>query len=157
MSHARDLLTLLLSSSQTKGAPAIPTSIGGPTFQYPTVALATQTLSVTNVTKPPPIPSVAAFNVQLSLSSKDKSLRKAASLFKDAANTMNISTDKSEKFWGDALRVKTGNWGLVAAPLPYGGYQMQGRSTDRSAKDFMICFGLEDGKLLIRFESIFRD
>ena len=147
MSHARDLLTLLLASSSSGALTDIPLAPGLSSFQrYPALPnLSPSTLSVTNVSKPTPITSVAAFNSQLNLSAKDFSLRKAGVLFRDSADAMKASADKNEKYWHDALQVKSGNWGLTAAPLPYGGPQTQGRGGDKTAKDFMICFGLEDG------------
>lgn len=150
MSHARDLITLLVSASPTNPSVVSSALNLGPSSSttYPPLPnLRPSTLSTTTVSKPPPIPSVAAFNAQLNLSSKDTSLRKAARLFKDASFSISKSGEKSEKFWDDALKVRAGNWGLMPAPLPYGGVQTQTRGMDRTSKDFMICFGLEDGKM----------
>jgi mediator of RNA polymerase II transcription subunit 17, fungi type len=144
MMLARDLLSVLLSTAPTDSTnPA--SLISQSANQYPPVDhLTAGSITATTVKKPPPIPSVAAFNAQLSLSYKDTSLRKAAGLFRKAAKAVSETASNNDKYWNDALKVKEGNWGMIAAPLPYGGAQLQGRGADRSAKDFLISYGLED-------------
>jgi mediator of RNA polymerase II transcription subunit 17 len=128
MSHAKELLTLLLSSTlpQPSSAPASPSS----------------TLSATIVTKPPPIIPVQAFNAQLAIGDKDEALRKAADVFKSAATSMERGRIRGEKYWVDALKIRRGNWGLIPAPLPYG--SATGKGADKTSKDFLISFGLEE-------------
>ena len=126
MCQARDLLTLLLSSS----LPAQPST------------LPPNPLAATVVTKPPPIISVQAFNSQLVIGGKDKALRSAADLFKSAADKMEESRTSGEKYWVDALKIRRGNWGLIPAPLPLG--SATGKGADKTAKDFLISFGLEE-------------
>ncbi len=128
MSHARDLLNSILSEPQ------------GPQSQSETAAL----LSATMVTKPAPIVSVQAFNSQVTIGSKDEALRKAASLFKSASESMERSRLKGEKYWVDALRIRRANWGLTPAPLPVG--SVTGKGADKTSKDCVISYGLEGCK-----------
>ena len=127
MSQARDLLTSLLSSSQSGPIQADPTT--------PSL------LSATTVTKPAPILSVQAFNAQLAAGGKDEALRTASKLFKAAAESMGRSWERGEKYWVDALRARRANWGLSPAPLPPG--SATGKGADKTSKDFMISYGLE--------------
>jgi mediator of RNA polymerase II transcription subunit 17 len=134
MSHARDLLTLLLSSvSPLSGQPPL-------TTDPPSTPSAS--LSATIVTKPPPIPSVQAFNAQLTIGGKDETLRMAADLFKAAAESMERGRTKSEAYWLNALKIRRGNWALVPAPLPFG--SATGKGADKTSKDFLVAFGLEE-------------
>ena len=132
MSHAKELLNLLLSSSV---APPIQNQ------QNPT-------LTATIVTKPPPIISVQAFNAQLVIAGKDEALRKAASLFKTAADNMERGRVKADRYWIDALKIRRKNYGLVPAPLPYG--SAMGKGADRTSKDFVVSFGLEQCQWLLQ-------
>jgi len=128
MSHARDLLNSVLSGpAGIKDKEELPSP-----------------LSATLVTKPPPITSVQAFNAQLTIGSKDESLRKAANHFKSAAESMERSRLKGEKYWVDALRIRRANWGLTPAPLPLGA--ATGKGADKTSKDFVISYGLEGCK-----------
>ena len=129
ISHARDLLSVLLSSTSSTPDPALP-------------ALPSSTLSATVVTKPPPIPSVHAFDAQLAVGGKDESLRKAASLLKSAAGSMERGRAESEMYWVDALKIRRANWGLTPAPLPFGA--PIGRGADKNCTDFLISYGLEE-------------
>jgi mediator of RNA polymerase II transcription subunit 17, fungi type len=126
MSHARDLLNLLTAPSQPPAA-------------SPETS---QTLSATIVSKLPPIPSVQAFNAQLSIAGKDEALRKAANSFKLAAESTERGRLIGERYWVDALKTRRGNWGLIPAPLPPGSSTAKG--ADKSSKDFLISFGLEE-------------
>ena len=98
-------------------------------------------ISSTIVSTPRPITSLEAFNAQLILGSKDESLRKAASVFKTAAESVERMQTKSEKYWLDGLRIRQSNWGLIPAPLPPG--SATGKGADRTTKDFVISYGLE--------------
>jgi hypothetical protein len=129
MSHAKDLLTLLLS----------PTILNSLTSERTT---SPATLTATTVTKPSPIPSVQAFNSQISMGGKDQALRKAADLFKSAAESMERGRVKGEKYWVDALKIRRGNWGLIPAPLPFG--SATGKGADKTSKDLLISFGMEE-------------
>lgn len=129
ISHARDLLSVLLSSTSSASDLALP-------------ALPSSTLSATVVTKPPPIPSVHAFDAQLAVGGKDESLRKAASLLKSAAGSMERGRAESETYWVDALKIRRANWGLTPAPLPFGA--PIGRGADKNCTDFLISYGLEE-------------
>jgi len=99
-------------------------------------------LSATIVSKPPPIPSVQAFNAQLAISGKDEALRKAANSFKAAAESTERARLIGERYWVDALKIRRENWGLIPAPLPPG--SSTGKGADKSSKDFLISFGLEE-------------
>ena len=130
MSHARELLISVLSTSPVENSPDAP----GPL------------LSATLVTKPNPIVSVHAFNTQLTIGSKDEALRKAAELFKTAAERMGRGRLKGEKYWVDALKIRWANWGLIPAPLPPG--SATGKGADKTSKDFLISYGLEGCELI---------
>ncbi|RPD67175.1 hypothetical protein L226DRAFT_499129 [Lentinus tigrinus ALCF2SS1-7] len=138
MCQARDLLTLLLSSSLPSQPSTLPPN----------------PLAATVVTKPPPIVSVQAFNSQLTIGGKDKALRSAADLFKSAADKMEESRVSGEKYWVDALKIRRGNWGLIPAPLPLG--SATGKGADKTSKDFLISFGLEESPALFRRRAIGR-
>lgn len=129
MLHAKELLSLLLAST----LPKQPGSVSEPP---------TSTLTATIVTKPPPIPSVQAFNAQLVVAGKDEALRKAADIFKSAAEGMERGRVRGNKYWVDALKIRRANWGLIPAPLPFG--SATGKGADKTSKDFLISFGLEE-------------
>ncbi|KAG5638208.1 hypothetical protein H0H81_001305 [Sphagnurus paluster] len=133
---AKDLLTSLLTSSQP-AQESIPTN-----------------LSATVVSKPLPVISVQAFNAQLTIGSKDEALRKAANVFKSAANSMERGRIKGEKYWVDALKVRRGNWGLIPAPLPFG--SSTGKGADKTSRDFLITYGLEESPAPFRRQALAR-
>jgi mediator of RNA polymerase II transcription subunit 17 len=134
MSHARDLLSSLLA---TKSSPDVPVLRSTSTEVPPS-----SHLSATVVNKPPSITSVQAFNAQLTIGGKDEALRKAADVFKTAAENMEKARQRGEKYWLDALKIRRANWRLVPAPLPLG--SSTGKGTDKTAKDFLIVYGLEE-------------
>lgn len=138
MCQARDLLTLLLSSSLPNQPSTLPPN----------------PLAATVVSKPAPIVSVQAFTAQLTIGGKDKALRSAADLFKTAAEQMEESRVSGEKYWVDALKIRRGNWGLVPAPLPLG--SATGKGADKTSKDFLISFGLEESPALFRRRAVGR-
>jgi mediator of RNA polymerase II transcription subunit 17, fungi type len=140
MSHAKDLLDLLLS-------PTLPKTLASERTTSPA------TLTATTVTKPPSIPSVQSFNSQLSIGGKDQALRNAADVFKSAAGSMERGRIKGEKYWVDALKIRRGNWGLIPAPLPFG--SATGKGADKTSKDLLVSFGLEECEY--NFEHIFRN
>lgn len=131
MSHAKELLGALLSTPPAEAE------------------LLNTHLSPTLVTKPPAIISVQAFNSQLIIGSKDEALRKAANLFGSAAESMERGRIKGEKYWIDALKIRKGNWGLTPAPLPFG--SATGKGSDKTSKDFIISYGLEECSFLCDF------
>ena len=138
ISHAKELLSLLLAPpDQPSVIASLPSSI----------------LSTTLVSKLLPISSVQAFNAQLAVGGKDETLRKAADIFKDAAGSMERGRMKGERYWVDALKIRRGNWGLVPAPLPFGSVQI-GKGGDKTSKDFLISFGLEESPPHIRRRAI---
>lgn len=150
MSHARDLLSLLLASSTRVDAELSLTNLTGRSA----VPLATKPnlpetpLSCSIVTKPTAIPSVVSFNSQLALGSKDSSLRKAAQLLRRAADSTDRVGKANRSYWSRGYEIRDVCWGLAAAPLPYIGLQHhQGRGADKVAKDFLVTFGLEGGSL----------
>ncbi|KAJ7638863.1 subunit 17 of mediator complex-domain-containing protein [Roridomyces roridus] len=161
MMQAKELLSLLLASSPASSGPA--TSLAGlvnaitATAPLPGVTPAAPTpslLSATTVTKPSPILSVAAFNAQLTLGGKDEALRKAAGVFKSAAESMERARIRGEHYWVDALKIRRANWGLIPAPLPFGA--PTGKGADRTSKDFLISFGLEESSPLFRRRAVGR-
>ncbi|KAJ7700145.1 subunit 17 of mediator complex-domain-containing protein [Mycena rosella] len=134
MTHAKELLTVLLSSA-------------------PPLASAS-TISATTVTKPPPIVSVQAFNAQLTIGGKDEALRKAASVFRSAAESMERGRIRGERYWVDALKIRRANWGLIPAPLPFG--SATGKGADKTSKDFLISYGLEESSPIFRRRAVGR-
>lgn len=98
-------------------------------------------LASTTVSKQPPIQSMQAFNLQLSVGGKDEALRKSAAAFKTASQSMRRALASGERYWTDALKARNNNWVLVPAPLPFGA--MTRRSTDNNAMDVCISYGLE--------------
>ncbi|EGO01913.1 hypothetical protein SERLA73DRAFT_177538, partial [Serpula lacrymans var. lacrymans S7.3] len=139
MSHAKELLSLLLASTN-------------PSEPSPVPSLPPATLAATMVTKPAPIISVQAFDAQLNTGGKDEALRKAADLFKSAANSLESGRLRGEKYWLDALRIRRANWGLAPAPLPFGA--PTGKGVDKTSKDFLISFGLEGSTAYFRRKAI---
>lgn len=138
ISHAKELLSLLLANpNQPSPVPSLPSSI----------------LSTTLVSKLPPISSVQAFNAQLAVGGKDEALRKAVNIFKDAAESMERGRMKGERYWVDALKIRRGNWGLVPAPLPFASAQIV-KGGDKTSKDFLISFGLEESPQHIRRRAV---
>ncbi|KIJ56789.1 hypothetical protein M422DRAFT_22933 [Sphaerobolus stellatus SS14] len=137
MSQARDLLSVLLSTSQhTSTLPDLPTG----------------SLKSTVVSKPPDIPSVQAFNAQLVVSGKDEALREAAGAFKSAAESMERVRVKGERYWRDALKMRHENWGLIPAPLLPGA--PTGKGADKTARDFWITFGLAESPIIFRQKAV---
>lgn len=134
MSQARDLLSLLLATAPPPQIPGI--------SQAPAQPKQPSTLNASVVSKPSPIQSVQAFNTQLVVGGKDLALRKAADLLKAAASSVEKSRGLSERYWFDALKIRRGNWGLIPAPLPFG--TATGRGADKTSKDFLVSFSLEE-------------
>ncbi|KAI5893539.1 uncharacterized protein SCHCODRAFT_02501079 [Schizophyllum commune H4-8] len=157
MSQARDLIALLLASHPAPTS-SIPNDILPQLGQRPPIPaqnapeLPKDVLTSTIVTKPPPIPSVQAFNAQLALGSKDEALRKASKLFKDAAEDMERSRIKEEKYFLNALKIRRENWGMVPAPLPL--WMAQAKGSEKTAMDLLVCFGLEESPPAFRRQSI---
>ncbi|TFK43483.1 subunit 17 of mediator complex-domain-containing protein [Crucibulum laeve] len=148
MSHAKELLTSLLSSINPQQSL---TSLLQPE-QASEPSPTTHNLSATLVNKPPPIVSVEAFNAQLTIGGKDEALRKAAGLFKTAAESMERSRIQGEKYWVNALKIRRANWGLIPAPLPLG--SATGKGADKTSKDFLISYGLEESPPLLRRRAV---
>ncbi|KAG7449152.1 uncharacterized protein BT62DRAFT_964081 [Guyanagaster necrorhizus] len=144
MTHARDLLSAILS---TPGQ--VPHSIPGIPRQETHPAAP---LSATIIRKPLPIVSVQAFNTQLAIGSKDEALRKASDVFKVAADRLEGGRLRGEKYWADALKIRRENWALIPAPLPLG--SATGKGADKSSKDFLISYGLEESSSSFRRRAI---
>lgn len=147
MAQARDLLSMLLSTAGPLSTPSVVQLLSQSTLSSsqsaPPPPPPPHNLTATVVTKPPPILSVRAFNAQLAVGGKDRALRRAADLFKAAAENMEAGRARSESYWYDALCIRRGNWGLVPAPLPPG--SATGKGADKTSKDFLVSFGLEEG------------
>ncbi|KAK7061769.1 mediator of RNA polymerase II transcription subunit 17 [Favolaschia claudopus] len=174
MTHAKELLSMLLASAQAENANAgAGVGGGGATLaatlaamnassatstaqqvQNPGAAAPTSTLSATAVTKPAPILSVQAFNAQLTLGGKDEALRKAAGVFKNAAESIERARVRGERYWVDALKIRRANWGLIPAPLPFGA--PTGKGADKTSKDFLISYGLEESPAIFRRRAVGR-
>lgn len=147
MSHARDLLTLLLSASAptSSGNASTNSSLLNKPSAVPEAslspALTPGLLTASTITALPPILSVQAFDAQLVTGGKDDALRKASDVLRVAAEGVERSTSRSEHYWADALRIRRANWGLVTAPLPLGA--ATGKGADKTSRDFLISYGLE--------------
>ncbi|KZT20349.1 hypothetical protein NEOLEDRAFT_1075722 [Neolentinus lepideus HHB14362 ss-1] len=155
MSHARDLLSLLLSTSTAATASEVSSILPSSHSSHastPAPVLPNAELTATIVTKTPPIPSVHAFNAQLTIGGKDEALRQAADVFKGAAAGMERARVRGEHYWSQALKIRKANWGLVPAPLPFG--SAIGKGADKTSKDFLISFGLEDSSPAFRTRAI---
>jgi hypothetical protein len=113
-----------------------------PTRPSPIPNLPSGTLTGSLVSRPDPIPSVQRFNEQLTLGAKDKALRRAADVLRDAAKTMERTRKRDESYWIGALTARAANWGIVPAPLPPGA--PLGKNAIQEARDFAIAFGLEE-------------
>ena len=132
MSHARDLLALLLASSPATSL----TGAKDAADANPATTLPPQTLKTTTISKLPDIPSVQAFNAQLIVGGKDEALRKAASALKSASESISRSAVRNAKYWTEALEIRRRNWALSPAPLPPG--SPMGKGADRTTKDFLV-------------------
>src|SRR4051794_31101223 len=99
------------------------------------LALPPRAVASTTVTKPPPLPSIQAFNAQLTVGGKDEALRKSAAAFKTASISMRRALASGERYWTDALKARNANWAILAAPHPFGA--MTRRAADNNAID--IC------------------
>ncbi|KAF8897582.1 subunit 17 of mediator complex-domain-containing protein [Infundibulicybe gibba] len=110
------------------------------------------TLRSTQVTKPISIVSVQAFNAQLTIGGKDEGLRRAAGIFKLAAGSMERGRIRGEQYWADALKIRKGNWGLIPAPLPFGSFV--GKGVDKTSRDFLVSYGLEESPATFRQRAI---
>ncbi|KAH7887696.1 subunit 17 of mediator complex-domain-containing protein [Phlebopus sp. FC_14] len=139
MTQARDLLSFLLSSTSSSQV-------------SPVCSLPPSSLTATGVTKPQAVPSLAAFNAQLTIGGKDEALRKAANVFKQAVSKLERGRLNGERYWADALKIRRGNWGLTPAPLPFGA--LMGKGADKTSKDFLISFGLEEGPIQFRRRAV---
>ncbi|KAJ6539396.1 subunit 17 of mediator complex-domain-containing protein [Mycena capillaripes] len=149
MTHAKELLSMLLSSATPS---TLASTLAGTTAAPSSSAAAT--LSATTVTKPAPIVSVQAFNAQLTLGGKDEALRKAAGVFKTAAESIERARVRGERYWVDALKIRRANWGLIPAPLPFGA--PTGKGADKTSKDFLISYGLEESSPIFRRRAVGR-
>jgi len=145
MTHAQQVLAALLGTHESRGQPSTQSSQTSPQTQLMPRSSSPPSnvkFSATLVTKPPPITSVQAFNAQLVIGGKDEALRHAAGLFRISAESMERTRLAGEKYWVDALKIRRSNWGLVPAPLPSG--SATGKGADKTSKDFLISFGLEE-------------
>jgi mediator of RNA polymerase II transcription subunit 17 len=133
---SRDVMSLYLRT-------AIPESgLGGVTTEL--LALPPKAIASSIVTKPPPVPSIQAFNAQLTVGGKDEALRKSAAAFKSASVSMRRALASGERYWADALKARNANWAILAAPQPFGA--MTRRAADNNAIDICISYGLEHGR-----------
>ncbi|KAF8655243.1 hypothetical protein AX16_003147 [Volvariella volvacea WC 439] len=150
--QARELLNMLLPVSSTDdNSSARLTPLAQPyssVLSGQATADSPPTLAATVITKSPSITSVKCFNSQLIIGGKDEGLRKAADVFKQAAKSMERSRILGEQYWVDALRIRRANWTLIPAPLPYG--SATGKGADKTSKDFLVSFGLEESPPSVR-------
>ncbi|KXN89633.1 Mediator of RNA polymerase II transcription subunit 17 [Leucoagaricus sp. SymC.cos] len=153
MTHAQQVLAALLanpstntesqtqSSSQSQSqssSQAQAQLIAQPQSAFPRPNV---NFSATQVTKPAPITSVQAFSAQLTIGGKDEALRHAAGLFKASAESMERTRLAGEKYWVDALKIRRNNWAT-------------GKGADKTSKDFLISFGLEESLVQFRRRAV---
>ncbi|KAL0949506.1 hypothetical protein HGRIS_009558 [Hohenbuehelia grisea] len=155
MSLTRDMLATLLASTTQPNAP----STSNPALPPLVPSLATNSseapitkIVATTAEGSAPLPGVHTFNTQVVIGSKDESLRKASSIFSDAAERMERGRQKAEKYWVDALKIRRSNWGIIPAPLPYGA--AMGKGADKTSKDFLISFGLEESSAVFKRKAL---
>ncbi|KAF7292438.1 Mediator of RNA polymerase II transcription subunit 17 [Mycena chlorophos] len=153
MTLARDLLDTLLNTTSTNlsATAAILAGVGAAPAAAPP---SSPKLSPQIVTKPPSIISVQAFDAQLTIGGKDEALRRAASVFKIAAESMERARIRGERYWVNALKIRRANWGLSPAPLPFGA--PTGKGADKTSKDFLISYGLEESSMMFRKRAVGR-
>lgn len=147
MTQARDILNALLTTVQPQQSAMQSLLTGGanPVSQAPSdPAESGPKLTATVVTKQPPLISAKAFDAQLVIGMKDEALRKAVSIFDAAATRLENSQKRGEKYWVNALKIRKGNWRLIPSPLPPGSFV--GKGADRTSKDFLVSYGLEECK-----------
>ncbi|THH08655.1 hypothetical protein EW145_g2561 [Phellinidium pouzarii] len=135
MSHARDLLSLLLSAS----APVL-----SPTGAPGLLSLSAVPAAPLHPTLPP-----GPFN---GFDRNAPSTYLASDVLHIAAVGIERSTSRSELFWADALRIRRTNWGLIPAPLPLGA--STGKGADKTSRDFLVSYGLEQSPPLFRRTAI---
>ncbi|KAF5333164.1 hypothetical protein D9611_002473 [Ephemerocybe angulata] len=152
VTQAQDILNSLLSTVQTSNPNTVQSLLSGGQQALapspPQRAPGDPALTATVVTKPPPITSLQAFNAQLVIGSKDEALRKAANLFDTVATRLEKSQKRGEQYWVNALKVRRSNWRLIPSPLPPG--SIVGKGADRTSKDFLVSYGLEESSPDIR-------
>ncbi|KAJ7276450.1 subunit 17 of mediator complex-domain-containing protein [Mycena haematopus] len=151
MTHAKELLSMLLASAQSdsatgsSAASTLAATLAAMNSTAPAASHNQNTpvaaLSATTVTKPAPILS-------------DEALRKAAGVFKTAAESIERARVRGERYWVDALRIRKANWGLIPAPLPFGA--PTGKGADKTSKDFLISYGLEESPAIFRRRAVGR-
>ncbi|KAI0053554.1 hypothetical protein FA95DRAFT_1481195 [Auriscalpium vulgare] len=148
MNLAKDVLSLFISS--TAHEPSAPSSQAIVTSS--SSALPPNVLTASSVSKTQPIPSVQAFDAQLIAGGKDEALRKASALFKAAAESAERGRQLGDRYWTDALKIRRRNWALIPSPLPRGA--PTGRGADRTAKDFLVSFGLTESSAVFRRRAL---
>ncbi|KAF7301716.1 Mediator of RNA polymerase II transcription subunit 17 [Mycena indigotica] len=155
MTLARDLLDTLLNTSSSSIAATSTAAILAGLGVAPTAAPpSSPKLSSTTVSKPASIVSVQAFDAQLTIGGKDEALRSASAVFKTAAGSMERARIRGERYWVNALKVRRANWGLSPAPLPFGA--PTGKGADKTSKDFLISYGLEEASAMFRRRAVAR-
>jgi mediator of RNA polymerase II transcription subunit 17, fungi type len=158
MSLARDVLASFLTSAAIAGTSAPsgtnPLAQSLPNFLPPPPSdpnlpppLAPDALMASSVAQYQPLMSVHAVNAMVTVGSKDESLRKAADIFRSAANSVERGRQASDQYWLNALKLRRQNWPLLPAPLPFGTSTLAGSSNNidsKSTKDFLVFFGLSE-------------
>ncbi|KAG9049505.1 hypothetical protein FS837_009985 [Tulasnella sp. UAMH 9824] len=145
LSLASDLLELLLTPPDPQWIPTKDTLVPG-------------SLAATQVVQHSPalavaLPAVRAVNSQVIVGTKDGTFRHVSDIFQAAAERTSKAVEKGEKYWETAVRLRRGNWPLVAAPTRRGGdprFQRPVASSDNYAKDFRIAYGLEHAPIKFR-------
>ncbi|KAG8949261.1 hypothetical protein FRC04_008863 [Tulasnella sp. 424] len=138
LSLASDLLELLLTPPDPNWVPTKDTLVPG-------------SLAASQVTQHSPalavaLPAVRAVNSQIIVGTKDGTFRHVSDIFQAAAERTSKAVEKGDRYWETAVRLRRGNWPLVAAPTKREGdprFQRPLSTSDNYAKDFRIAYGLE--------------
>ncbi|KAG8959702.1 hypothetical protein FRC03_007619 [Tulasnella sp. 419] len=118
-------------------------------------SLGTSSAIATSPSRPFSLPSVQALTSQVVVGTKDQTLRRAADVFQAAAHRTAAIAQKGDSYWKDAVRLRTGNWPLVPAPLRESLMgQVLTKGTDTTAKDFWVSYGLEQAPPQLRRQAI---
>lgn len=145
LSLASNLLEMLLTPPDPKWIPTKDTLVPG-SLAASQVVQHSPALAVA-------LPAVRAVNSQIIVGTKDGTFRHVSDIFQAAAERTSKAVEKGEKYWETAVRLRRGNWPLVAAPTRRGGdprFQRPATTSDNYAKDFRIAYGLEHAPIKFR-------
>ena len=133
MAHAYNVLSSLLNSSEQNSMLSME-------------CLPRVPLSYSAILRLAKAISLQAFSARLVMSGKDMILRKVYDLLREAAVNIFKGLVKDDLYWPSALKIRKGSWELAPAPLPI--VLSSRKNSERSAKGFLVAFGLENCQTL---------